>query len=786
MGTRSVGTAAVVGIVAVLGGSLGRAPVSRAAEESQATSQQAFRIAEPVRDSVNALAKLLSGASPSSPDDKRRRVEQLLEAVNAVAALVPRETFDIDAVAAAAGPEPEALHRWVRERTTWVPYRGLLRGARGTLMDRVGNSLDRSLLLAALLASAGATVQLAHAELPEKVARSLRDDARTATATPESAAPEDAAALNSALGAYVTAIGVDPADLVRLLKGSGSAGLRAETDVKRRVAAQVTRLAQAVGRPVNSAVDPSVHELDVIRDHWWVRVQRDEKWIDLDPMLGDPGRALAQPATTLAPEDLDAELHHTVDVRIVIEKWNGSNFQEAQPVSITLRPSEILGETLMVRHVPMAWSRDLAPGDNPQRKFRDTALTQREWAPVLTIGSRRVVQASVLDTGDLGSGQRKPAAGGIFGAVGGGDAPGTGVLTAEWIEYEIRSPGRASRIVRRQLFDLVGLENRAARRGPSKLSEPERLTRAFSLLGETEILPLASQLSPAFVAHQTATRMVDNAPILETLAFATDKPSGQPLHDHVGQIQPGPGLLHALAVSRGQWQRAPGGVYLSQPNVLSLHVFPREGPGGTLDLVTAFDIVSNEVSARLGTPDERFLSRLEQGVLDTNAEAVLVGPSTAGSTTADAYELDQSGAGWVLLRSAAELERFTPPPDIRRRLEADIRAGYVVVAPQGAGTTAPMTWWRVHPETGDTLGYGINGWGQATAEYVAAGFAYGFSVCLFYSWLGSTAATPTRIAPCIVAGGAGAAIPIITGGFLITGLVVLVLSLVVFALMVFS
>ena len=38
--------------------------------------------------------------------------------------------------------------RSVRSHTVWVPYRGLLRGATGVLMDRRGDSLDRAELLA--------------------------------------------------------------------------------------------------------------------------------------------------------------------------------------------------------------------------------------------------------------------------------------------------------------------------------------------------------------------------------------------------------------------------------------------------------------------------------------------------------------------------------------------------------------------------------------------------------------------------------------------------------------
>ena len=68
------------------------------------------------------------------------------------------------------GYDPEAIILWVTENTLWVPYAGTLRGADGVLMDRRGNSLDRSQLLSALLEDAGVETRLVRAELPAETA----------------------------------------------------------------------------------------------------------------------------------------------------------------------------------------------------------------------------------------------------------------------------------------------------------------------------------------------------------------------------------------------------------------------------------------------------------------------------------------------------------------------------------------------------------------------------------------------------------------------------------------
>ena len=107
-------------------------------------------------------------------------LERSLQALAAGDSASPRDRWDPEYVSDQLGRNPRAIIRWVRSHTNWIPYRGVLRGPAGVLLDRQGNSLDRALLLAAILAHAGDTVRLAHGELtrehalarlPELIAR---------------------------------------------------------------------------------------------------------------------------------------------------------------------------------------------------------------------------------------------------------------------------------------------------------------------------------------------------------------------------------------------------------------------------------------------------------------------------------------------------------------------------------------------------------------------------------------------------------------------------------------
>src|SRR5205823_11419502 len=101
-------------------------------------------------------------------------MERAFKALEAAEKEIPRDTFDPKAIVDKVGKEPDKLFEWVRDNTYWVPYQGCLRGPTGVLMDRLGSNLDRALLLAELLRTAGHQVRLAHAELTKEQARERR------------------------------------------------------------------------------------------------------------------------------------------------------------------------------------------------------------------------------------------------------------------------------------------------------------------------------------------------------------------------------------------------------------------------------------------------------------------------------------------------------------------------------------------------------------------------------------------------------------------------------------
>ena len=216
-------------------------------------------------------------------------VPGVMQALATVMAEIPRDTFDVSTLAGKVGSDPMTLTAWVRDNTYWVPYSGALRGPRGVLMDRLGSSLDRSLLLAQLLTEAGHSVRLA--------TRTLSDAAASAIVTRAQAIPVEIPGTRLEVPGepsaeeytrYAELSGLDASVLKAGIAAMRSRATSAAEQAQRRIVSQTAFLTSATNAHP-AANDRSVHA--AAKEHWWVQLQRGSEWIDLDPLR--PGEASA-------------------------------------------------------------------------------------------------------------------------------------------------------------------------------------------------------------------------------------------------------------------------------------------------------------------------------------------------------------------------------------------------------------------------------------------------------------------------------------------------------------
>lgn len=725
---------ALSGVMMVRPGSLGVQP-------------SAAQITEPLQKSYQELGATLAGVKQGtrrSPKEIADRQEKLFQLLEEAERQIPRDTFDVKAIVDKVGRDPAKLFQWVRDETYLVPYRGLLRGDKGVLMDRLGNSLDRTKLIVELLRLAGHKVRLAHGTLSEKQAKEVLQKARSIpkdgipALRPSREIPDDLLQKVSAQNQ------IDQAQVRKLITNITAEQDRMKEAVMRRVSEQAAFIAAAVGKPKEDLrKKEEAAAIEAIRDHWWVQWQDGSKWVDLDPTLPDakPGQTLINVQETIEADKLPANLYHEVEVRVIIEQWRQGGLKEVPVLTHNLRPTESFGKHIRLRHFPLHWPKDsnLFKEKNPVETLKKTVLAQDEWLPMLSVGDKDITQSTFTDSGDTrGAHAALIAAGwgftgaakkvksvlesGQIGDVGPkrrSDKPrkSDAVLTAEWIEYEIRVPGQTPRKIRREIFDLIGPAARLTGNPTGfEMSEARRMERGLTLIGETEILPLVTQVSPEFVEHLMASNMLKNRAVL--LAFLRAKElNPKVVNEQLGKLKPIPFQLYSLALARVAWSRFHGDVYLDHPNILSYHKQPRQNLKGELSLYESFDIVANDVSVQGRTDADPFLVRLEQGVLDTNAEALLMAGGSEVRNTAEIFaETSGRRIEWLAIGSSNDRAWGSVDlhQDVRTRIRQDVGAGYSVMLPTKLlpiDGQAVAGWWRVDPRSGQTLGIGERGWG---------------------------------------------------------------------------
>ncbi|MBT8445294.1 MAG: hypothetical protein KJO13_11145, partial [Gammaproteobacteria bacterium] len=191
---------------------------------------------------INAFAQSEDATASADVEQVVDFIRDAYEQARKALERLPRERFETDSVLDAADYEGESIVRWFEQNTRWVPYRGLLRGSDGVLLDRTGNSLDRSLLLARLLEDAGYDARLAHGQLSQEAVDAVLS--RASKMADESPPPEP--------------IFVDEV-MEAAARASGEAAALADL---------VGSLPKSDGRYLQEAA----------ADHWWVEAQLDDGW----------------------------------------------------------------------------------------------------------------------------------------------------------------------------------------------------------------------------------------------------------------------------------------------------------------------------------------------------------------------------------------------------------------------------------------------------------------------------------------------------------------------------
>jgi hypothetical protein len=674
----------------------------------------AAEISRQIHTAADSLTRQLQGAGLGR-ESLADRIELTLDELRRHADRVPRDTFDAAAIIRLIGTNPGSLLAWVRDQTALVAYRGVLRGAEGVLMDRVGNSLDRSLLLAELITRAGGNARLAHTSLsPGRVKALAQDLPPRGALTEERARPANADPATFATS-YAARFGGDPvrhdAQLAALRAATEAAG----RDITQRSEAQSALLLRLAGDALSPAGEGIEDVYAALADHWWVQLHSPEGWTNLDPAgvvpLIDDGSVQAD--RTASPAAIESNLRHQVTIRFLITCLTSNRLEERLVLEHTAAVASLAGVPVRISNLPVGGPNPdpaLVAAVDPGPGFAKWLEAQTSWLPVLAVGTQLLTSKKFTRSGEVLSDAPASAAAGLLGALGGDEEPaggGPGMLAGGVLEFEVYSPGAPTRIERRVLFDWTG--------PPTGTSTVPSVTRdwadgALDVMTETEVLVLGAQPSSDYVALQSAGAAIRHGSallrVLRPPARAGTGPAPQadppaaPLLD-----------LYNFALARHSWSPAKHRIVLIEPNVLTRHVGLARGADGSPRQWAALDVVANRVGvAPLGATDGAVV-RLRQGVFDTNLEVLFDRSDSNGASTVAANVSEAMAGG-------AQIVPVTAADDSHNRFLRDALGRGHRIFMVGAERQS-ASWWQIDLRTGSTLGYTPRGWGGTSGPETA-------------------------------------------------------------------
>lgn len=733
-------------------------------------SSDGVRTAETFGVAGAEAAPASAEATPIDADDYQqmsKAFDRLNAAADVLNGKMDHSLFEIDALAAKLGSDPAVILQFVRDEIRYEPYVGALRGALGTLVSRAGNSLDRSLLLAALLQKAGLSVQISNGTLGDADARALVLRVFEPAKPVPSALP-DLTALGPELG---DALGADQQQMQRHVAEERAAA----TAGRDRLNAYVDNEAQFLtGLMTKAGVDATVLTRSErlaaeAKDHYWVRYQdASGKWLDLDSAFADakPGQGHAESIRSFSPDAVPEELYHHLRIALMLRATadpdSGSSTDQVL-LDRELRIPDLQGKAVTLASAPVPRIDPLKPGVT----LAEVVDSAKVYQTALLVGDEetsgkgfdlqgRVGGVATPESVDVEqAGGVGGANGGLWGAIGGTTGGGAndsssknagGSIVGEWVVYTMTSPevaGGAARVrtYRRDIIAPVTVTSWSADSPDKPRTAPTHLALADlrrRLMWSENLLPVAGAPRRDYAAYMQLQALAASRPVFD--AFNKVR-HGLPI-DRTTLTAPPQAMaatvwLAAIAMRGSEGHDGASAArlrsYFDEPGLIA---YQRSigGPSGQLSRKEGFDIVSYSprltVSPNAGAVDAAAV-QVRRGVLATRLEAELsahaLGSDHAVESVANTTNVfsaaQRRGIPISVLQPGAagtrKLAALAISDLVKAELAEDLGAGQTVIIPSQPVTTSAQSqigWWRWRADSGELTGVMPGERGQAMTE----------------------------------------------------------------------
>lgn len=684
-----------------------------------------------IRDTV-LLAPMLWLGSVAMADESSPTAEQLsveLRATERQVRLILGDvmrhgTFDAPAVLGVVDNDPEKLASWVQEHTTYVPYQGVVRDAFGVLQDRLGNHLDRAMLLGRLIEESGRAVRLEVMDVQElSPAVQLLDE--RPRPQPVSITADTQELLNH-LSPRSNELQPDRPD--------PAVWNRFDQDLQARAISLIERLAGDSGFPAWDEISPAAErEADPRVRVWWENDQG--RWVSTDLSEGMVSAAADSPsAESQSLSAASRRYAHRYQLEVIAERWQEGRFERVTLLEHDLEAHALAMQAIRVGVVPEQFEVDGFYAGDPDQALANDLLANTAWIPYIRYGEELILgdlideQGSVRDPMLPAQARQLEEATSLLGGISVGGRAKQNESHNAFIGLSLEVTHRYGDEVLNRLsrpwFSLVPEEASAF-----DLEPEQRLERAVALVRDSNILLQVAEPSEALLWRYGLGLFLRNTHALKGMIMALDDADFETLDGAIHELVDLPQTAMQLARHRFTASLNPERFYIGEPNLLIEHVGLKHLPEGFRDY-RAIDLAHVPLHLVPSDDDARQL-RFSQGVLETLLEAELLAlrnplPDRDRGLDGEnaALHLEAAMASgevglWLSPGEASRLDDLMLPRLSRLAIQHQLAQGQHLYFPlaasleDGAGDKAlPLAWWVVDTDSGQALGYGGVGWGS--------------------------------------------------------------------------